>query len=185
MASLNKLSKPRKGEKRIGESELREIVESDRFYNKPKILRFAEYSEIFYFYKIGDFLKGFLISRQTSTLTHYRQVTYKMKVQKMRQDGKDYPIKGDLVVEFPGLKYLQRNIDKNELIGSNIRIVYIGRKKTGLGHSAKIFDVFKDLGITSRKEIYQDGSKRKYKKRPKTNTGPKRGPRRARVTAKM
>ena len=173
MASLNQLSKPGKGEKRIGESALKEIVESDAFYVKH---RFSE-GNLFYFHEHGDYLKGFLISRQTDNdNTRFKQVTYKMKVREMRQDGKDYPIEGDLVVEFPGLKYLQRTIDKNELIGSLVRIVYIGRQKTKWGHSAKVFDVFKDLGITSRKEVYQDGSTRKYKKRARTKPARRQTP---------
>ena len=174
MPSQNQLSKPGKNEERIGESDLKEVVESDGFYTMQKV---SEGSEIFYFRAIGDYVKGFLISRQTIVLTHCRQVIYKMNVQAMRQDGEDVPVEDDQVVEFPGLKHLRRIIDKNELIGSLIRIVYIGREKTGLGHSAKVFDVFKDVGVTSRKESYQDGSKRKYKKRAGRNA--------ERVTAKV
>lgn len=174
MPSQNQLSKPRKNEKRIGGDALKEVVESDEFYTMQKV---SEGSEIFYFRAIGDYLKGFLITRQTLVLTHRKQVIYKMKAQEIRQDGEDVPVKDDQVVEFPGLKYLRRVIDKNELIGSLIRIVYIGREKTGLGHSAKVFDVFKDLGVISRKEIYQDGRKRKYKKRARRNA--------ERVTAKV
>ena len=169
MASINQLSKPGKNEKRIGESSLKKVVESDAFYTKNII---AQDGDIFYFHQYGDYLKGFLISRQNRTTRDYPMVTYKMKVQEMRQDGEDVPVKDNQVVEFPGLKYLRRVIDKNELLGSLIRIVYIGREKTGLGHSAKVFDVYKDVGVASRKETYQDGSKRKYKKRARTKPQP-------------
>ncbi len=156
------LEKPRKNEKRVGEDYLKKILESDEFFTTPKTL---EGTNIFYFHNFGDYLKGFLISRQTLVLTNYKTVTYKMKVQEIRHDGKDVPVKDGQVEEFPGLSGLRRIIDKNELIGSLVRIVYIGRKKTGFGHSAKIFDVFKDVGVLRRKELRQDGSKRKCKKR--------------------
>ena len=165
MTSHNRLSKPRKDEKRIGEDALKEVVGSDEFYTLQRI---SEGSDIFYFLALGDYVKGFLISRQTLVLYNRKQVVYKMKAQEIRQDGKDVPVKDAQLIEFPGLKYLRRVIDRNELIGSLVRIVYIGREKTGLGHSAKVFDVFKDLGVLSRKESYQDGSKRKYKKRART-----------------
>jgi len=168
VTSINKLSKPRKTEQRIDKSALEKIVESEGFYTTQKT---SDGRDLFYFYEYGDYLKGFLISRQTGKFTNYKAVTYKMKVQEMRQDGADVPVEDGQIVEFPALKYLQRTIDKNELIGSLIRIVYIGRQKTGKGHSAKIFDVFKDVGVASRKEIYQDGSKRKYKKRARTKPG--------------
>jgi len=171
VTSTNQLSKPRKDEKRIGGSALKEVVESDEFYTMQKV---SEGSELFYFRAIGDYVKGFLIARQTLVLTHRKQVVYKMKVQEMRQDGEDVPVEYNQIVEFPGLKHLRRVIDKNELIGSLIRVVYIGREKTGLGHSAKVFDVFKDLGVTSRKESYQNGSTRKYKKRAGTKPAGRR-----------
>jgi len=165
VTSTNQISKPRKNEERIGGSDLKEVLESDEFYTMQKV---SEGSELFYFRAIGDYVKGFLIGRQTLVLTHRKQVVYRMKAQEIRQDGEDVPVEDDRFIEFPGLKYLRRVIDKNELIGSLIRVVYIGRQKTGLGHSAKVFDVFKDLGVTSRKEVYQDGRKRKYKKRART-----------------
>jgi len=164
---MTKLSKPAKNEKRVGESALKKVIESDLFYNKPKI---SEGGELFYFYTYGDYLKGFLLKRQTRDLTHYRQVTYKMKALEMRQDGEEVPIKypDGLIVEFPGLKYLRKIIDKNELLGSLVRIVYIGREKSGRGHSAKVFDVFKDVGVMSEKESYQSPPiKRKRKKKVK------------------
>ena len=183
MTSQNQLSKPRKNEERIGGPALKEIVDSDSFYTTQKI---SEGSDLFYFRSTGDFVKGFLIGRITLVLTHRKQVIYKMKVQEMRQDGEDIPVKDGQIVEFPGLKYIRRTLDKNELVGSLIRIVYIGREKTGLGHSAKVFDVFKDVGVTSRKEVWQDGSKRKYRKRARTKPGPGRAERNAAgVTAKV
>lgn len=183
MTSHNRLSKPREDEKRIGGSALAEIIESDEFYTLQRI---SEGSDIFYFLALGDYVKGFLLSRQTLVLYNRKQVVYKMKAQEIRQDGNDIPIEGDQLIEFPGLKYLRRVIDKNELIGSLVRIVYIGREKTGLGHSAKVFDVFKDLGVISRKEVYQDGRKRKYKKRAGTKPAGRRAGRdAARVTANV
>ena len=186
MPSTNQLSKPRKNEQRIGGPDLKEVVESDSFYTLQRI---SEGSDIFYFLALGDYVKGFLIRRQTLVLYNRKQVVYTMKAQEIRQDGKDIPVEDEQLIEFPGLKYLRRTLDKNELLGSLIRIVYIGRQKTGFGHSAKVFDVFKDVGVASRKEIYQDGSKRKYKKRARTK--PRPGGRRragrdaARITANL
>lgn len=179
MTSENQLEKPRKNEKRIGEDDLKKIIESDTFYSKQKI---ADGGDIFYFHELGDYLKGVLLSRQTAILTNYKTVTYKMEVREMRQDSKDVPVKDNQVVEFSGLKYLRRVIDKNELIGSTIRIVYVGRQRTGLGHSAKVFDVFKITGISSEKESYQDGSKRGYN-RKKARTSPKSGAARLRIAS--
>lgn len=176
MTSENQLSKPRKNEERIGGPALKDILDSDAFYTRQKI---SEGSDLFYFQSYGDCIKGFLIGRQTLVFNNRSQVVFKMKVQEMRQDDEDLPVKDGQVIEFPGLKYLRRTLDKNELVGSLIRIVYIGRQKTGLGHSAKVFDVFKDVGVASRKEIYQDGFKRKYKKRAGTKPGPGRAKRNA------
>jgi len=87
----------------------------------------------------------------------------------MRRDGADVEIcpGKEPVEEFMGNKILQRLIDKNELIGSTVRIVFIGKKKTAFGHSAKIYDVFKVTGISQEREARQDGSKRRYKKHRK------------------
>ena len=168
MSSTKQLTKqlktPKKNEQRIGGKALRKIVESAAFYSNPRIL---DGGDIFYFYKPGDFIKGYLLSRHTETLTYYKQVMFKMMVHEMRQDGENIPIKypPGRIAEFPGLKYLRKIIDKNELVGCLVRIVYLGREKSGMGHSAKVFDVFKDVGVASAKESYQSAATRKYKKR--------------------
>ena len=163
MPSTKQLTRPKKNEQRIGGKALKKLVESAAFYSNPRII---DGGDIFYFYKPGDFLKGFLLGRHTDTLTYYKKLLFKMKVLEMRQDGSDVEIKypPGRIVDFPGLKYLRKIIDKNELVGKLVRIVYIGREKSGMGHSAKVFDVFKDVGVMTEKESYQSAVTRKYKK---------------------
>ncbi|MBA7523270.1 hypothetical protein ES705_15393 [subsurface metagenome] len=161
--SKTQLEKPRKNEQRIGEEDLIKIIESDNYYTKDQA-RTKTGTPFFYFHEYDDYLKGQLLSKQ-----HHddikRQASYRIRVEAMRHDGAEVPVVAGQVAEFPGNRQLQRVIDKNELIGSTIKIVYIGREKTRLGHSAKIYDVFKITGISKESESRQDGSKRKYKKR--------------------
>lgn len=166
MPSEIQLEKPRKNEQRIGEDDLKKIIESDDFYTKDQA-KTKTGTPFFFFHEYGDYLKGQLLSKQKS-IDIKRQASYRIRVEAMRQDGAEVPVVAGQVAEFPGNRQLQRVIDKNELIGSWIKIVYIGREKTRFGHSAKIYDVFKITGISSEKESRQDGSKRKYKKRART-----------------
>ena len=162
MASEKQLEKPRKNEQRIGESSLIRIIQSGTFYTKE--IR-PDGRDFFYFHEYGDFLKGQLLAKR-SNVNIGRTASYLIKVEEMRQDGEDIEIDpdGDRTEEFFGNKILQRLIDKNELIGSIVRILYIGRQKNNFGHSAKIYDVFKVSGIEKEMESRQDGSTRKYKK---------------------
>jgi len=168
MTSETQLEKPGKNEKRIGEKDLKKVIESDTYYTKAKPVRTARGPiDFFYFHEYGDYLKGQLLSKVNNEDIK-RQASYQIRIEAMRRDGAEVPVVAGQVEEFPGNRQLQRVIDKNELIGSTIKIVYIGRQKTRFGHSAKIYDVFKIIGILSEKEIRQDGSKRKYKKRAGT-----------------
>jgi len=166
-----------KNEERIGGSSLQKIIESDAFYTTQKTSKGRDF---FYFHEYGDYLKGFILSKQSNAHIS-RSNSFRIKVTEMRRDGKDVAVEDEQVEEFFANYQLQRTIDKNELIGSLVRIVYIGRKKTGFGHSAKIYDVFKDVGVSRRKELRQDGTKRKYAKRKKPGTKPKSGRARARL----
>ena len=164
MPSKIQLEKPSKNEQRVGEEDLKKAIESEAFYTTDKTRSGPDF---FFFHYYGDYLKGQLLSKQKS-YDIQRQPSYRIRVEAMRQDRVEVPVVEGQVVEFPGNKHLQRVIDKNELIGSTIRIVYIGRQKTRFGHSAKIYDVFKVTGIFKESERRQDGSTRKYKKRAGT-----------------
>ncbi len=179
MTSQIQLEKPGKNEKRIGEDDLKKIIESDGFYTKDQA-KTRSGTTFFYFHEYGDYLKGQLLSKMKSDDIK-RQASYRIKVEAMREDGGEVRVVEGQVEEFPGNRQLRRVIDKNELIGSTIRIVYIGREKTRFGHSAKIYDVFKITGISSERESRQDGSKRKYKKRARTS--PKSGAARLRQSS--
>lgn len=165
MTSENLLKNPRKNERRIGESSLIKVINSDTFYTKQ--VR-PDGRDFFYFHDYGDYLKGQLLGKR-SNVNIGRGPSYLIRVEAMRRDGVDVDIcpGKEPVEEFFANKILQRTIEKNELIGSFVRIVYIGRQKTGFGHSAKIYDVFKVTGISQEREAKQDGSTRKYKKHRK------------------
>ena len=179
MTSIDKLSKPGKNEKRIGEEDLRKILKSDDFYTTVET---RSGTKFFYFHDYGDYLKGQLLTKQHNDDIK-RQASYRIRVEAMRQDRAEVRVVTGLVEEFPGNRHLQRVLDKNELIGSTIRIVYIGRQKTSFGHSAKIYDVFKISGISSEKESRQNGSKRGYNKTNRPRTTPRSGAARVRQSS--
>jgi len=180
VTSENLLEKPSENEKRIGEKDLTKIIESDLYYTKAKPVRTTRgLVDFFYFHEYGDHLKGQLLSKHNNEDIK-RQASYRIRVETMRQDGAEVRVVAGQIAEFVGNRQLQRVIDKNELIGCTIRIVFIGRQKTRFSHSAKIYDVFKIVDIFSEKESKQDGSTRKYKKRKRARTSPKSGAARVR-----
>jgi len=180
---MAQLEKPRKNEKRIGEKDLTKVIESDTYYTKAKPVRTARGPiDFFYFHEYGDHLKGQLLSKHNNEDIK-RQASYRIRVEAMRRDGAEVRVTKGQIEEFTGNRQLQRLLDKNELIGSTIRIVFIGRQKTKFSHSAKIYDVFKITGISSEKESRQDGSKRRYKTRQKARTSPKSGAARLRQSS--
>lgn len=165
MTSENLLKNPKKNEQRIGESLLKKVIASETFYTKQ--VR-PDGREFFYFHEYGDYLKGQLLGRR-SNINIGRGPSYRIRVEAMTRDGEEVEIVPDNepIEEFFANKMLQRTLEKNELIGSIVRIVFIGKQKTAYGHSAKIYDVFKVTGISQEREKRQDGSKRKYKKNRK------------------
>jgi len=149
----------------MGESQLKNVLRSGTFYTKQTR---SDGRDFFYFHEYSDTLKGQLLSKHSNAHIG-RGASYKIRVEQMIRDGEEVVIcpGKEPIEEFFGNKILQRTIDKNELIGSFVRIVFIGRQKTSHGHSAKIYDVFKVTGIESEREVRQDGSTRKYKKHRK------------------
>lgn len=68
------------------------------------------------------------------------------------QRTNSYPIELDTgeIVEIFANKLLQRIIERNELIYSRVRIVYIGRQFVWGGHARKIYRVFKIKGVITQ-----------------------------------
>ena len=165
---LDNLAKPGKNEKPIGDEDLKKVTSSDAFYTTP---RTPDHRNFFYFHDYGDYLKGFLLSKRSNVHIN-RSSSYLIRVTDMRRDGKDEAVQEGQVEEFFGNRHVQKAIDKNELIGSLVRIVYVGRQKTGWGHAAKIYRVFKDVGVFEEMEVSKN-EPRPRKRRRKTRTGTK------------
>lgn len=138
---------------------------SPRFYSIPKT---ATGDDFFIFRRAGDMLYGILYGKH-SQVGVARSCSYRMMAYEAKQDGKKIPLGPDgKIVEFPGCALLQRIIDnpKNDLRGSLVKIVYIGRlkKSRGVGRSMKIFEVYKDKGtITPNLQRLQPKTKRSKK----------------------
>ena len=164
---LDELTKLRKDEQPIGDGTLREVIESDGFYTTP---RTPGHENFFYFHFYGDYLKGVLLGK-ISNKALKRSSSYRIKVTEMKRDGKEEHVKEGHVEEFFGNKILQRTIDKNELIGSTVRIVFVGRQKTGFGHAAKIYRVFKSKSGLEMESVSNGPKRRKRKPRAKPSPG--------------
>jgi len=125
-------SAPKKNETEVGKRYIDRIAGRRNFepFEKPH----------FIFRKKGDSITGKLFG----PITNYQRST-------------SYPILLDdgRTVEIFGNKLLHRLINKYELVGSRVRIVYIGRQHTNYGgHARKIYRVYKLKGIyTETKEI--------------------------------
>lgn len=172
MVTDDPLSKPQKGEEEIGRSFTQRIVNSDQFYTKHYT---PSRREFFIFSEIGDFVKGILLGGARDNSHINRTKSYQIEAREIRQHGQDLAVIDGQVEEFFANRQLQRFFTRDKLAGKCIRIIYIGRVKSGWGgHSAKIYRVFIDKGIfqESEEEVYGP-RKRKTKKRKSTalNTG--------------
>ena len=89
-------------------------------------------ARFFIFKQKGEYLEGIL----GPPITNFRR-------------GTSYPIDtGDETVEIFANRLLHRLVNKFELVGSRVRIVYIGRQFVSYGgHFRKIFRVYKVKGI--------------------------------------
>jgi len=138
------------------------LKKSPRFYSIPKT---ASGDDFFIFRRAGDTLYGCLYGKH-SQVGVARSCSYRMLAYQAIQDGKKLPVDPEgQIVEFPGCALLQRIIDnpKNDLRGSLVKIVYVGRlkKSRGIGRSMKIFEVYKDKGtITPNLQRQQPKRKR-------------------------
>jgi hypothetical protein len=157
------LGKPRQGEIEAGERVTAGIVKSDRFFTKAFT---PEGREFFIFAEYGDELIGELLHGSRSNHAINRTVSYKVTAYSAIQGGVKYEYPEGQIEEFFANKQLQRILRaaKNEgLVGKMIRIVYIGREKSGFGgHSAKVYRIFEIKGfITQRAEEVTAGRGRR------------------------
>jgi len=141
-------SKAKKSETEIGKRTVDRVVRQRTFepFDKPSVGE-----EFFIFKRMGDEISGILVGGPIANMR--RSSSYAIKL----DDGR--------VVEIFANKLLHRIIEKNQLLFSRIRIVYIGRQHTGYGHARKIYRVYKDKG-TIRSEEYEQfaGGKKNAKK---------------------
>lgn len=142
---------------RVDEEELRKVQSSYEYWS-PHVLGEEpsnwEKRKFFIFREIGDSIEGFL----GPGIVNYRR-------------NKSYPVQlsnGD-VYEIFGNRWLHRIIEDNELVGSIVRITYVGlRRVYGHARSQKIYDVekvtFGDVTIQTPKDKKTRSKKRKEKR---------------------
>ena len=103
---------------------------------------------IFYFHKPGDFLYGYLLTKETVQTLHYPFTSFKMKALEARQDGIDLVIDEDgEIFEFPANIVPRRIIFDNELIGRLVKIIFKGKRGR-----KKDYKVFVDSGTFYKNE---------------------------------
>ncbi len=175
---MTPLDKPRDNEKRVDEASLKNLVSSDAFYTFPRTI---DEKIFFTFCDYDDYLKGVLLSKHCNAYMN-RTCSYRIRVREGRQAGMDFVFEDEEVLEFFANWRVQRVIDQNKLIGSSIRIVFIGRQKTRFGgNPAKVYDIFiaKDT-----QEILQNEARPKKPRTARPGSGRERG-RRTRASAKV
>ena len=162
--------KTMEGEVEVGKTATQKLISSEQFYTKhftPKGRPF------FIFEEIGDFVKGILLGRARDNSHINRTKSYQIEVIEVRQHSKDLEIEDGQIEEFFINRQLQRCIKSHNLANKLVRIVFVGRVKSGFGgHSAKVYRVFVDKGIFSAKESEcNERGKSKPKNRKKSVTG--------------
>lgn len=167
MVTDDPYSEPEKGEKEVGRSSVQRRVNSDTFYTKTFT---AEGREFFIFADIGDYLKGKLLNSRRDNSHINRTVSYCIQVEKVRRNGRDLAVKDGQIEEFFANRQLQRFIKGHQLVRKNIRIIFIGKQKSGFsGHAAKVYRVFIDDGIFQESESeINEPKKRNYPKNRKS-----------------
>lgn len=146
-------SRPMDGEAEIEREATQRIVNSDKFFSKVLT---PSGREFFIFSEQGDYVKGILLAGARDNSHINRSKSYQIKARDIRQHGQDLGVDGVEIEEFFANRQLQRLLRK--LAGKCVRIVYIGRVKSGWGgHSAKTYRVFVDKGFfeESEEEIYE------------------------------
>lgn len=161
-------SEPMDGEVEVGQKSTQRIVKSDKFFSKVFT---PSGREFFIFSEIGDFIKGILKagSRDNSHLKRSR--SYQIEAREIRQHGQDLAVGDGRIEEFFANRQVQRFFARDKLAGKCVRIVFIGREKSGFsGHSTKVYRVFVDKGIYTEQESECYGSNRRKTKRRKSTS---------------
>lgn len=133
--------------KEVGKGKIDKIVKSGRF-EVPQIEQTYDHRRFFIFRWPGDSIEGIL----------------GLKITNIKRNA-SYPIKLDNgeIVEFFGNKLLHSIIADNELIGSGVKIVYIGYQHLPGGglRARKIYRVFKIFprGRDDVQEMYPKSKK--------------------------
>lgn len=122
--------------KEIAKAKTDQIVRSDGFEPASKESEYWK-RHFFIFRWKGDQIEGAL----GSPITNLRRNT-------------SYPIKLDdgRTLEIFGNKILHQTIRENELIGSKVRIIYIGRQQIPHCRPRKIYRIFKITGVFTESE---------------------------------
>jgi hypothetical protein len=168
MVTDDLFSDPRNGEVEVGRESTQRIVKSDNFFCKSFT---PQGREFFIFSQEGDFIKGILLGGARDNSHINRSKSYQISAREIRQHGQEVGIEDGRIEEFFANRQLQRYIKKHELAGKCVRIIYIGRVKSGWGgHSGKAYRVFIDKGIftESEEEVYES-KPRKTKRRKSTS----------------
>lgn len=135
----------------VGKKQVDKIVKMRNF--EPEV-REHPHRQFYIFRWQGDQIEGIL----GPPVTNYRRNT-------------SYPIQlnDGNTVEIFGNKLLHSIIRENELIGSRVKIVYIGRQHNVWGRPAKVYRVYKvqGIGLLTHKRYDEKSSKPKRRKRKK------------------
>lgn len=140
------MAKSDKQFKEVSKQKIDKIASSPQFeaINIP----FSEEMRTFFIFRWkGDSIVGILGSCQTNY-----------------QRNSSYPVTLDNgnTVEIFGNKLLHDIIRDNELIGSQVKIVYIGKQAGPWGRPRKIYRVYKDTGSVTPQVIEQRSEKHPY-----------------------
>ncbi len=174
---MTPLDKPRDNEQRVDDASLKKLA-GGGFFQFPKAM---DERIFFTFCGYDDYLKGVLLSKHCNAHMN-RTCSYRIKVREGRQANVDFEFADEEVLEFFANWQVQRVIDKNELVGSSIRIVFIGRHKSRFGgHPAKVYDIFI---IKNTQEILQNEPRPRKPRTARPGSGRDCG-RRARASAKV
>lgn len=151
------------GEVEVGAQSTKRIVNSDQFYSKHYT---PEGKEFFIFVRQGDYVKGILLPGGRDNSHINRTKSWRIKVWEARQNGKKRDQYNE-IEEFFANRQVQNYIKRYELERKCVRIVFIGRKKSGFGgRSAKVYRVYVDQGVFESKESECYEPKRRKCKKP-------------------
>lgn len=120
--SINLPITPQKNEKFLNPTEVGDLLGRLDVTSQP----------LFFFRSIGQEISGLLFPPLRNNSTYHQQLLYPIET-----------IPGDRssVTFIPGNKHLRRLIEKFELTGKVVRIVYVAKKHTRFGHYEKQYAI--------------------------------------------